>query len=156
MDAHHPAAAEIVSVQVRTPQATIKPLIHSRPSTGAQGQFSLEYGVAAAILDGFPGRWSFTDAAVAREEAQQLLRRVRFVPVGDGEGLLDGECEILVERRHGPVLSATLDLPEGAPDRPPSDQVLAQKGASCLDGLGLEVSSIDWDSAGELLDEHAG
>ena len=130
-------AEEIAEVEVRAAQSTVKPLIHHRPLTGAQGKFSLEYGVAATILDGFPGQWSFTDPAVSRDDAQQLLRRVRFVSRGTGEGLLDGDCEIVVRLSDGRILTAQLELPEGAPDRPPSDRTLAQKALSCLDGLDL-------------------
>jgi 2-methylcitrate dehydratase PrpD len=74
----------------------VKPLIHHRPTTGAEGKFRLEYGVAAAVLDNFPGRWSFTDAAVMRPAARQLLQRVQFVGGEAGERLLDGDCEIAV------------------------------------------------------------
>ena len=48
------------------------PLIHHRPETGLQGKFSLEYGLAAALLDRYPGSGSFTDAAVRRPEARRL------------------------------------------------------------------------------------
>ena len=45
------AAADVRGIVVRTPAATVAPLIHHRPQTGLQGKFSLEYGVAAALLD---------------------------------------------------------------------------------------------------------
>jgi 2-methylcitrate dehydratase PrpD len=129
----------------------VKPLIHHRPVTGAQGKFSLEYGVAAAVFDDFPGLWSFTDAAVMRPGAQDLLKRVRFVPDGTGEGLLDGNCQIVVHLEGGSVLTATLDLPDGAPDRPPSSEVLAEKAVSSLAGLDVDVAGLDWPSAASLL-----
>jgi 2-methylcitrate dehydratase PrpD len=153
--AHKLTPSEIVGVEVRAAESTMKPLIHHRPLTGPQGKFSLEYGVAATILDGFPAQWSFTDEAVARVAAQQLLRCVRFAEVGTGEGLLDGECEIVVERGDGSTLRALLALPEGAPDRPPLDGALDQKGADCLDGVGLDVSAIGWNSAAAILAEYA-
>jgi 2-methylcitrate dehydratase PrpD len=148
-------AEEIAEVEVRAAQSTVKPLIHHRPLTGAQGKFSLEYGVAATILDGFPGQWSFTDPAVSRDDAQQLLRRVRFVSRGTGEGLLDGDCEIVVRLSDGRILTARLELPEGAPDRPPSDATLAQKALTCLDGLDLSIEGIDWESGASILAAHA-
>lgn len=146
--------AEIATIEVRAAQSTVKPLIHQRPLTGAQGKFSLEYGVAAAVLDEFPGQWSFTDEAVQRSAAQELLRRVRFVPGEAGEGLLDGACEIVVELSDGGVRAASLELPEGAPGHPPSPAVLAQKAASCLDGLELDIAEVDWDSAASILTAH--
>ena len=59
-------ADEVQRIAVRTLAGTVTPLIHHRPETGLQGKFSLEYGLAAALLDGYPGRDSFTDAAVRR------------------------------------------------------------------------------------------
>ena len=40
---------------VRTPGASLAPLIHHSPATGLEGKFSLEYGIAAALLDGHRG-----------------------------------------------------------------------------------------------------
>jgi 2-methylcitrate dehydratase PrpD len=152
--AHELSADGVAAIEVRTPLSAVKPLIHHRPLTGAQGKFSLEYGVAAAVLDRFPGQWSFTDAAVGRAAAQQLLERVQFVGGEDGEGLLDGDCEIGVDLTDGRTLSASLALPEGAPGRPPSREALAQKAASCLDGLDLDIAEITWDSAASILRDH--
>ncbi len=146
---------EIASVEMHAPRSTVKPLIHHRPLTGAQGKFSLEYGLAAAVLDDFPNQWSFTDEAVNRSAAQELLRRVRFVGGAEGEGLLDGDCEIAVQLEDGRVLSSSLRLPEGAPGRPPSAQTLARKAAGCLHGLDLDVAGIGWESAASILAAHA-
>jgi 2-methylcitrate dehydratase PrpD len=151
---HQLDPAEITAIEVGSAQSAVKPLIHHRPTTGAQGKFSLEYGVAAAVLDSFPDRWSFTDAAVMRPAAQQLLQRVRFVGGAPGEGLLDGDCEVAVQLS-GRTLTASLRLPEGAPDRPPSNEVVAEKAVTCLDGLGLDIADIDWESAASILTTHA-
>ncbi|MBV8734750.1 MAG: hypothetical protein JO120_08235, partial [Solirubrobacterales bacterium] len=88
---------------------------------------------------------------VTRPVAQQLLRLVRFAPGATGEGLLEGECEIAIRLTDGRALATSLRLPEGAPGRPPSDEVLAQKAATCLDGLELGVADIDWGSAASIL-----
>ncbi|HLY50505.1 MAG TPA: MmgE/PrpD family protein [Solirubrobacteraceae bacterium] len=149
------APEAVLGAEVRAPVSTVKPLIHHRPTDGAQGKFSLEYGVAAALLDGFPDQWSFSDVAVRRPAAQELLPRVRFLSGEPGRGLLDGECEIALELAGGDVLQAAIDVPEGAPGRPPSPGVLAEKAAGCLSGLDLAVSDIDWGSAAALLAAHA-
>ena len=119
------------SLALRLGTWAASPLIHHRPLTGGQGKFSLEYGVAAAVLDDFPELWSFTDEAVGRVAAQELLERVQFVATGEGEGLLDGECEIVVRLGDGRTLNA------------------------CLDGLDLDIGEIDWRSAASILAAHA-
>ena len=74
------AAADVRRIAVRTLAGPVTPLIHHRPETGLQGKFSLEYGLAAALLDRYPGRDSFTDAAVRRPEARRLAGLVRHDP----------------------------------------------------------------------------
>ncbi len=66
-------AADVRRIELRTPAATVVPLIHHRPDTGLQGKFSLEYAAAAALLDGYPGFASFTDEAVQRDAARRLV-----------------------------------------------------------------------------------
>ena len=81
-------------IRVRTPESSTRPLIHHRPRTGLEGKFSLEYGVAAALLDGAPGLESFTDAAVQRPEARELIERIDVELTPGGDGLLAGEFTI--------------------------------------------------------------
>ncbi|MGH2873623.1 MAG: hypothetical protein ACRDL5_14325 [Solirubrobacteraceae bacterium] len=122
---------------------------------GAQGKFSLEYGVAAAQFDGFPGQWSFTDAAVERREARELAQRIAFVGSADGEGCSTAIVTSLCGCAEGQPLEASLGLPEGAPNRPLSDATRAQNAASCLADLDLEIGDIHWESAAALLAAHA-
>jgi 2-methylcitrate dehydratase PrpD len=124
-------AERVARVVVRTPAAALAPLIHAEPATGLEGKFSLEYAVAATLLDGRPGIASFSDEAVARPAAQALLRRVEADPVPGGDWLLAGAAEIELTLDDGAVLRAALDVPPGAPERPPSDDELAAKVADC-------------------------
>ena len=71
--ADRPAADRIRRISVRTPAASLAPLIHHSPQTGLEGKFSLEYGIAAALLDGTPGFDSFSDDSVRRPEAVRLM-----------------------------------------------------------------------------------
>ena len=83
--------AGIRRIVLRTPEATVVPLIHHRPDTGLQGKFSLEYAAAAALLDGYPGFASFTDDAVRRPAARSLAGLVEIKSEPGGTWLLDGE-----------------------------------------------------------------
>jgi 2-methylcitrate dehydratase PrpD len=49
---HRPAPDDIDTIHITAPASTLKPLIRSRPTTGLEGKFSLEYAVAAFLLDG--------------------------------------------------------------------------------------------------------
>jgi 2-methylcitrate dehydratase PrpD len=77
-------------IVLRTPEATVVPLIHHRPETGLEGKFSLEYAAAAALLDHYPVFASFTDEAVRRDAARRLAGLVETKLEPGGDGLLDG------------------------------------------------------------------
>jgi 2-methylcitrate dehydratase PrpD len=145
--------ARVARVVVRTPESALAPLIHAAPTTGLEGKFSVEYAIAAALLDGRPGIDSFTDEAVARPEAQALLARVAVVPVPGGDWLLAGEVSIELTLTDGSTLTTTLDVPPGAPARPPSDADMAEKVADCAGEQADEILALDWSSAGAFLRE---
>jgi len=138
-----PRADRVRRIVIRTPAASLAPLIHHSPRTGLEGKFSLEYGVAAALLDGGPGFDSFSDEAVLRPEAVRLGRMVEVTATDGGDHLLTGEVEIGVDD-----VRATLALPPGAPDRPVTDAELRAKLELC--GAG-DLAELSWGSAAEFL-----
>jgi 2-methylcitrate dehydratase PrpD len=143
----------VTRVVVRTPESALAPLIHAAPTTGLEGKFSLQYAIAATLLDGRPGVESFSDAAVARPAARALLARVEVDAIPGGDGLLAGEVAIDVTLDDGSTLHAQLDQPPGAPDRPPSQADLAAKVADCAGDLADEILAVEWVEAGALLRE---
>jgi len=144
--------AKVARVRVTTPAGTVHPLIHDRPRTGLEGKFSLQYAVAAALLDDYPGFEAFTDAAVTRPEADALVAAVEVVKEDvPASTLLDGEVAIEVELADGTVVHTAMALPPGAPNRPPTREELAGKFAACgADVPGL-LADIDWSRAAELM-----
>src|SRR5690606_22409495 len=111
----------------------IGPLIHSRPRTGLEGKFSMEYVVATALLDRQVKFANFEDDAVQRPEAQELLRNVRTVgddrphPAADG----DQYQAVEVHTRDGRVLVQSVNQARGGPDDPLSDEELTSKYQDC-------------------------
>lgn len=140
-------------IVVRTPAGTVTPLIHSRPRTGLEGKFSLEYAAAVAILDDHQGFSSFSDEAVLRPEAQRLLELVEVDLTPGGEWLLEGEVQVEVHT-DTEVLTGSLSYPPGSPQRPPTEEEFGRKLADCLSGLPLDRGSITWATAATLLREH--
>ena len=55
------------------------------PQTGLEAKFSIEYMVAAALLDGPLRMATFADDMVARPEARTLMKRVRRVAIPDAK-----------------------------------------------------------------------
>jgi 2-methylcitrate dehydratase PrpD len=132
---------------VKTPASSLAPLIHARPTTGLEGKFSLEYGIAAALLDGPPGIDSFTDEAVRRPEAARLVRATECLGLEFGAHLLAGDVRIEVTLEDGRSVRTALRLPPGAPERPATDAELRTKLELCAGGEADRIAALTWDSA---------
>lgn len=138
---------EIRSIRVATPASSLQPLIHERPTTGLQGKFSLQYAIAAVLLDGRPNLSSFTDDAVRRAEAQRLLSLVEVTKEQGGDGLLAGDVRIEISFKGGEAARTDLALPPGAPDRPPTEAELRHKLQACVGEAAEGLASVTWDTA---------
>ncbi len=137
----------IAAITVSAPEGTLRPLIHDRPTSGLQGKFSLQYAVAATLLDGSPGLASFTDEAVARPEAEGLLGRVEVRRSPGGDDLLAGTVSVELHVDDAGILAADVELPPGAPGRPPTDAELLDKLADCAGAQLDALSALTWDAA---------
>ncbi len=146
-------AEQIRQLAVRTPNSSLAPLIHHQPRTGLEGKFSLEYGLAATLLDGYPDLTSFTDAGVQRPDARRLMELVETTAAEDGDGLLSGEFELELTLADGQTLGANLTLPPGAPGLPPTDGQLHAKLEACAGPDAAELAALSWDTAAQFLSD---
>ena len=83
-------------------------LIHSRPVSSLEGKFSMQYCLAAALLDRLVGLQSFTDDQVMRAEAQAMIPRIEMRRIPGNEGMpswTEGYHQVDVQLRDGSVLS---------------------------------------------------
>jgi 2-methylcitrate dehydratase PrpD len=83
IDTHGIAADEVREVSVSFLPGGDTALVSREPKTGLEGKFSIEYMVAAALLDGPVKMATFTDPMVHRPAAQDIMRKVRRVPIPD-------------------------------------------------------------------------
>ena len=79
-------AANIERIDVTVNFDPPRSLIHSRPKEGLEGKFSMQYCLAAEILDGKVGMSSFTDEQVMRPEAQALIPKIEMKRTAGFEG----------------------------------------------------------------------
>jgi 2-methylcitrate dehydratase PrpD len=142
---------DVRRIVLRTPEATVVPLIHHRPESGLQGKFSLEYAAAAALLDGYPGFASFTDDAVRRDAARRLVSTVEIKLEPGGDGLLDGELEAEVHLGDGSVRRVRQQFPPGSPARPPTEEQLRAKLDDCTVDLDTDPSEWTWENVPGVL-----
>jgi 2-methylcitrate dehydratase PrpD len=152
---HLPALAPsaVRSITVRTPQASVHPLVHPMPTTGLESKFSLPYAFAAVLLDPSPGFGSFTDEAVLRPEARELMSKVVVTTTPGGNWLLDGEISVTVDLVDQPPLVRTVKMPPGSPALPASAEDLRGKVERCCPDLVDEVMGLNWGTAAQLLED---
>jgi 2-methylcitrate dehydratase PrpD len=144
-------ATNVDRIVLSTPASTVVPLIHHRPTTGLEAKFSIEYAAATALLDRRQGFDSFTDEAVRRPAARDLVERVEVNVHPGGNWLLDGELEVEVHTRDGRILRTSQRYPPGAPQRPADASELEGKINDCLVGLDSDPATWSWASAADIL-----
>ena len=120
-------AASVDKVICRMPPGGMLVLTYPRPATGLEGKFSLQYCLAAGVLDGGYALSTFTDAAVRRAEIEPLYGRIEAAedPACRGDDpLFDhhssgsrGYVEIEVRLRDGRADRIRVDKAPGAPAR---------------------------------------
>ncbi|MGQ9572038.1 MAG: MmgE/PrpD family protein [Dehalococcoidia bacterium] len=129
-------AGRVRKVEVRVSRGTAMPLIHHRPQTGLEAKFSMEYCLAAALLDGTLNLRSFTDEAVQRPEAQELLWRVETMEEGEEcEAPIGGTASVTISLDDGSQYSERVDIPRGDPRAPLTWDQLAAKYRDCAAGI---------------------
>jgi 2-methylcitrate dehydratase PrpD len=136
---HQLSATDVVAVECRVGRPTIEVLIHTRPQTGLEGKFSMQYCLAAALLDKRIGLLSFSDEKVRRPEAQQLFERmtVRLHPETQHRGTSGEELPVVVTvtLRDGRTLSAPIQHAKGHPANPLTAVALQDKFEDCAYGV---------------------
>jgi 2-methylcitrate dehydratase PrpD len=90
-------AGNVKRLVCRMPPGGMRVLIYPRPKTGLEGKFSLQYALAAGLLDGRYTLWSFTDEAVNRPQLRDVLDRT---DVGEDPGCA-GDDPLLETRSSG-------------------------------------------------------
>lgn len=107
---------EVEEVQVRVDFDPPRSLIHYNPQTGLEGKFSLQYCLAAALLDRKVGLGTFTDEMVRRPQAQAMFPKVRMVRHDGYAGQpswVEGFNQVDIHLKGGQVLSHKALRPKG-------------------------------------------
>jgi 2-methylcitrate dehydratase PrpD len=84
VEQHKIRADEIQSIAVTSMKGSDTALIHTNPQTGLEGKFSVEYMLAATVLDHRLVLETFTDAMVQRPAARELIKKVSRHTIDDG------------------------------------------------------------------------
>src|SRR5919106_1088488 len=136
---HQLSAADVVAVECLVGRPTIEVLMHSRPQTGLEGKFSMQYCLAAALLDKRIGLLSFSDEKVRRPAAQRLSEQVTMTLHAEAQhhGPSGEELPVMVTvtLRDGRTLSTPIQHPKGHPANPLTAIALQDKFEDCAYGV---------------------
>lgn len=107
-------------------------LVSRAPRTGLEALVSVEYVLAAALLDRRIDRASFTDAMVARPAVQALMRKVarHYQPSSGQHSWREGAVELSVATRRAQFSERILAVP-GTPQAPMSGDEMQAKFLGC-------------------------
>jgi 2-methylcitrate dehydratase PrpD len=132
IEEHDITAGEVEEVVVSFLPSGDSALVSRAPTTGLAGKFSIEYVVAALLLDQALTLATFTDEAVTRPEAQALLAKVQRKIIPDRQhytGLV-GYNDVIVTTGRG-RFRAREDRTPGSPAWPATDADRTAKFADC-------------------------
>ncbi len=121
------AGRELRAIECASDRLGLKILIYDEPSTGLEGKFSLQYCVAIAWLDGWPGLGAFADARASSDDVQALLRRVA---VRESRSA-DEQVELVFA--DGTRARETVRIARGNPQNPLSHEQRVAKAQLCLE-----------------------
>jgi 2-methylcitrate dehydratase PrpD len=135
------APEQVEKIYCRVPTDGLSPLIYSRPGTGLEAKFSMEYTLGAALIDGGLTLSSFTDEAVRRPQVRALMERVQawedpMCRPEDPDNLVSsagsgGFVEVTVQAG-GVEAMAQVRSPSGSPDLPLTWAEIEEKYLACV------------------------
>jgi 2-methylcitrate dehydratase PrpD len=108
--------------------------VRTAPKTIVEAQFSIQYTVAVAWIDGAPGMRHFSDEGLRRADILALAPRVK--PYVDAD--IDREwsrfvtpAKVTVRFRDGQTVETRIDHPKGHPENMMTDAEFVAKAADC-------------------------
>lgn len=132
--AHDLAAADIRTVTVRLPTASVQVLDVPVPASPYNAKFSAQFMVANAVLHRRVGLEAFTDARLADPAIRAMMKKVEVVaePAFD-RGFPDKwTAEVIIETTDGRRLAGSADMPRGEWVNPVPASVIEAKARDLL------------------------
>ena len=151
LHAHAIKTSDIVRVECLLPPGETRPIMRSRPATGLEAKFSLEYVLTAMALDGCLNFDTFSDEAVRRPDILAFLPKVEKREseecAGGTEakmqgGIGHGFTRVIVHTKDGKSYSCDRAYPKGAPEEPLSWDEIATKFNDCARYGGFDPHTV--------------
>ena len=119
-------------------------LVHYNPTSALEGKFSMQYLLAAALLDNQIGLNSFSDEKINRPEIQKLMGKVIMTRHPGNEGKqswMEGFHKVDIKLTNGATISDTAERHYSGALRGASVEEVISKFEDCASiGFGTELS----------------
>ena len=136
---HSVRPEEIESIVAYIPAFVMDMKPYHAPLTGLEGKYSIEYDLATIALDGKAGFKQYTDEAVQRPEAQDLIKKVTWVGVEMVDGQVALESRVILKLTNGEEIEDTANVAHGTPGDPLTrDEVLGKFHECAEDTLSVD------------------
>jgi 2-methylcitrate dehydratase PrpD len=113
-------------------------MFYTKPKTGFEGKFSLEYCLAIAILDKKVGLDQFADERINEDHLQNMLNRIKVYvhpELRTKESYKNRFAEVTIYTKKGDVYTKRVYTPLGNPQNPLTDTDLEQKFKDCTKSI---------------------
>jgi len=138
----HPFEAKNVTLlECRVPPGGLRSMVYASPKNGLESKFSMQYALAAGLLDGQYTLSTFTDQAVNRPEIQETMKRINVFEdarCANDDPLLHtlspgsrGFVEATIHFDNGTVDTVRIDKPTGHPTRELDWDAIGEKFHDC-------------------------
>jgi len=107
-------------------------MVYDDPQTTAEAKFSLEYNLAAGLLQGHIGISDFEPTAIARPEVRALFHKVNKEPVEKLESVFP--TEVHIHTITGETFDTQIAMPVGSQQMPLTHAQMFTKFEDCVRG----------------------
>ena len=126
---------EVERIRVSTGKTQLLMLRNSRPQTGLEAKFSMQFAMAAALVARRVGLAELTDGFVRRPEVQAVFPRVSFAATEAtmaGSAFAPADAVEITTKSGKTFDSGPVEYAKGSHERPLSNEELWAKFADCL------------------------
>ena len=135
------AVDDVAEVHCTVPPGTTGPLINRWPESGMEAKFSLEFGLAVALVDAALSVASFDDSGPAREDLRKVAPLITIkedvrMRLDDPDGVNSsassgGFVEVVLRLKDGSERAAVVHHARGMPELPLTDDEVRAKFLAC-------------------------
>jgi 2-methylcitrate dehydratase PrpD len=135
VDRHNLRPDAVERIQVSTGETQLRMLRNSRPQTGLEAKFSMQFAMASALVARKVGLAELSDSFVRRPDVQAIFPLVSFTTTDalkEGSNFAPADSVEIITKSGETLKSGPVEYARGSHQKPLSRQELFDKFADCL------------------------